>query len=434
MKFLKCKWKKRKLLIMFIFFIFFQNFSYGKMYLTISEGTNNPRPIGITSFHIVGLENMSEDIADIISNDLQNSGKFYPIKNSLKHFNNHSDLVKLSIEKNVDSVIFGKIEYNSEQNYIISYKLIDAIASPGKIIIKNKFTIDKKWLRNTAHVISDEIFEELTGLKGAFHTKIAYISKKTNSLFPYALCISDYDGKQEFIIRQSKYPMMSPSWSPDGTKLAYVTFENNHSSLVLQTLSNGLIKLIVSFPQHNGAPSFSPDGRKLALSLSKSGSLNIYVIDILSEKMQQITDTSNNNTEPSWFPDNQNIAYTSDQTGKTNIYKLNIDTGISEQLTWYNVSNQDSEVSFDGKFLVAVNIKNNMQSIIKQDLETGTVEKLTNTILDETPTLSPNGTMMICSSIDQENNMLQLSSTDGRFKKVLIEGTQIKFPAWSPYL
>ncbi len=193
--------------------------------------------------------------------------------------------------------------------------------------------MNKQWLRYAGHTASDEVFEKLTGIKGAFRTRIAYVVQTNGGQFPYELRVSDYDGYNQFVVHRSPQPLMSPAWSPDGSKLAYVTFESGRSALVIQTLANGAVRQVASFPRHNGAPAFSPDGSKLAFALSKTGSLNLYVMDLASGQIRQVTDGRSNNTEPTWFPDSQNLAFTSDQAGRPQVYKVNINGGAPQRIT-----------------------------------------------------------------------------------------------------
>lgn len=409
-----------------------------EVHIEITKGMDSGRPIGVVPFKWTGPGAAPEDIGRIIVADLRNSGKFNPISSCILPQEPATAAAVIPAvwkEIGIDTVLVGQVQPSADRSYMVAYQLVDTSDNPGIILAQNQFKAPRKWLRWSAHTVSDEIFEKLTGIKGAFRTRIAYVVQKNNNQFPYELRIGDYDGYNQTSIHHSSQPLMSPAWSPNGRKLAYVTFESGRSSLVVQTMESGVIHQVASFPQHNGAPAFSPDGTKLAFALSKTGSLNLYVMDLGSSQIRQVTDSRNNNTEPTWFPDSQTLAYTSDQSGRPQVYKININGGTPQRLSWEGSQNQDADVSSDGKFLAMVSSNNGTQHIAKLNLATGDVKVLTNTFLDETPSIAPNGTMVIYSASQGLGSVLQLVSTNGHFKARLpATDGEVKFPAWSPYL
>ncbi|MFV0575085.1 MAG: Tol-Pal system beta propeller repeat protein TolB [Vibrio sp.] len=416
--------------------------------LVITEGQNTARPIGVVPFKWTGTNKLPQDVSAVIASDLQRSGKFNPVATSrMPQTPASNEEINFSAwnSMGVDSLVTGTITPNGDGQYVIEYELSDIIrgqlaksqgsASTDYLLFKKRAVVPENRLREYAHRISDLVYEKLTGEKGAFLTRIAYVVVNSSSTYPYEMRIADYDGYNERLVLRSKQPLMSPAWSPDGRKLAYVSFQTGRSELYMMDIYTGKTEVLTAFPRHNGAPEFSPDGKKLALVLSKTGSLQVNVLDLQSRKLTQVTSGGANNTEPFWMPDNSGLIFTSDRGGSPQIYKVNLSDQSTTRLTWQGSQNLGGQITPDGRFLVMVNRNQNGFNIAKQDLETGAVQVLTQTQLDESPSIAPNGSMVIYSSMYNRENVLTMVSIDGRFKARLpATNGRVKAPAWSPFL
>lgn len=421
-------------------FLLWVNFVSAEVRIVITDGMNVARPIAVAPFKWVGHGRISQDVSQIISSDLRNSGQFSPIAVSAmpQQPSTASEVnSKLWAEQGIDSVVLGSVQPASDGRYTVRFQLVDTLNNPGSILAEDQFLVSEQWLRYAAHAVSDAVFEKLTGIKGAFRTRIAYVMSNHNMQTPrYELSVSDYDGWNQVVLHRSSEPIMSPAWSIDGDKIAFVSFENRRSALMMKTLSTGKVEKLVSYSGHNGAPAFSPDGRKLAFSSSKSGSLKIYVMDLSTRDVRQVTTGRSNDTEPTWLPTSETLVYTSDQAGRPQLYAININGGSPVRLTWDGRQNQNASVASDGSFLVMITTNDSReQNVTRLDLNSGAASRLTSTFLDETPSISPNGMMVIYSSTENVKNVLNLVSSDGRFKARLpaSEG-DVRFPTWSPYL
>lgn len=395
--------------------------------ISIDQGVSMAQPIAVVPFRTSGVP---ADVAQIIADDLRNSGKFTPLDRARL-----PALPGSAAEVNpdqwsaigIDNVIVGQVTA-AGGGYNIAYQLIDTLGTSGaagNVIAQGAFTVPAAQVRLGAHTVSDQVFEKLTEIRGAFRTKIAYVVQRgTNA---YEIRVSDYDGFNAFTVVTSKEPLMSPEWSPDGSKLAYVTFENKKSQVVVHDLRSGSRKVVGALKGHNGAPSFSPDGSRVAFASNQDGLLNIYVTGVGGGSPRQLTSNAGNNTEPSWSPDGGAILFTSDRAGTPQVYMMSSSGGGASLMG----GNGSGKISADGKNLIMVA----GDKIVKRDLASGSTEVLSSTFLDESPSISPNGTMVIYSSTKGVSKVLQLVSADGRFKANLPgTGGQYKFPAWSPYL
>lgn len=399
--------------------------------IVIDEGVEGARPIAVVPFKANG--SVPVDIAEIISADLRNSGKFNPLPVSQmpQQPGSASEVTPDAWSAlGIDAIVVGQVSA-AGAGYNIAYQLVDTIGASGNagaVLAQNSITVQPKWIRWGAHQVSDEVFEKMTAIKGAFRTRIAYVVQKNGGSQPYEVRVADYDGFNQFIVTRSSQPLMSPTWSPDGQRLAYVSFENKKSQLVVHNLGSGQRKVVASFPGHNGAPAFSPDGSRLAFANSRDGQLNIYVMNSNGGQPTQLTSGAGNNTEPSWTPDGR-ILFTSDRGGSPQVYSMSASGGGASLVG--GGRSYSGQMSSDGKSMVMISGDN----VVKYDTATGSTQVLSSTFLDESPSISPNGIMIIYSSTQGLGKVLQLVSADGRFKARLPGSDgQVKFPAWSPYL
>ncbi|ATW45837.1 Tol-Pal system beta propeller repeat protein TolB [Glaesserella parasuis] len=396
--------------------------------ISIDQGVSMAQPIAVIPFKAMG--GVPDDVAQIIADDLRNSGKFTPLDRASLPAQ-PSSAAEVNPEQwtniGIDNVVVGQVSAVGG-GYNIAYQLVDTLGTSGaagNVIAQGSFNVPAAQMRLGAHTVSDQVFEKLTQIRGAFRTKIAYVVQRGVS--SYELRVSDYDGFNAFTIVKSKEPLMSPEWSPDGSKLAYVTFENKKSQVVVHDIRSGARKVIGSLRGHNGAPSFSPDGSRVAFASNQDGVLNIYVTGVGGGSPRQLTSNAGNNTEPSWSPDGGYILFTSDRGGLPQVYQMSSSGGGASLIG----GSGSGKISADGKNLIMVS----GDRIVRRDLVSGSTEAISSTFLDESPSISPNGTMVIYSSTKGVSKVLQLVSADGRFKANLPgAGGQYKFPAWSPYL
>lgn len=409
--------------------------AHAELQIQVNQGRNDATPIAVVPFS--EPSDAPQDIASIVSADLHRSGLFKPLA--------PSDLLSRPHRKDqmiwrdfrvlgTDYVVAGNVDSLPSGKYRVKWGLYDVPRQ--KEVIDQTYEPPASQLRDVAHAISDAVYKHLTGVKGAFETRIVYVTYNKGARYPYELQYADADGARVQTILKSKQPILSPSWSPDGTRIAYVSFENNaEPAIYVHDLATSSRRMVTHFKGLNGAPAWSPDGKKLAVTLSKDGNPDIYSLDLQSGKLTQLTDDYAIDTEACWLPDGKSLVFTSSRSGGPQIYKLNIDDGSVRRLTFQGSYNARPTVTPDGRYLVYVHRENGNFHIAVQDLVRGTFDVVTKTDMDESPSVAPNGSMIIYATEEGGKGVLKAVSMDGRVKVSLPSRQgEVREPAWSPFL
>jgi len=405
--------------------------------IEITGGSEAALPIAIVPFGAEGYA-APENISDIIQNDLASSGRFAPLeKRDLISQPHEAEQVNFADWRLLRSegLVIGKVSSQDGNNYTVQFQLFDVYK--GQQLVGKRYQVPASGLRMLGHQIADIIYETLTGEKGVFATRLAFVSEMKNAdgSKRYVLQVSDADGGSPRTVLQSTQPILSPSWAPDGDRLSYVSFENGKTEIFVQELRSGRRNAVASFDGINSAPAWSPDGKKLALTLSKAGNPEIYVLELASGKLSRVTHNSGAiDTEAVWLPNGREIVFTSDRGGRPQIYKVDADGGRAERLTFEGGYNASADISPDGRMMAMVHSVNGKFHIAVQDLRTGTVQILTETGNDESPSFAPNGRMILYATEQKGRGVLAAVSVDGRIKQRLGEsGSAVREPAWSPF-
>jgi len=335
-----------------------------------------------------------------------------------------------------DYLVIGRIlDTIDPDNARVEYELFD-IATRQRLI-GQAMTARRSGLRDVAHQMADAIFEAITGLRGAFWTRIAYVTARSSGDDArYALVVADSDGYHPQEVVRSSQPLLGPAWSPDGRKLAYVNFEHGNSEIWIQDLASGQREQVSSFRGINSAPAFSPDGSKLALTLSRTGNPEIYVMDLASKALTQLTHHYSIDTSPAWSQDGQTIYFTSDRSGQPQIYQVPASGGEAQRVTFEGRYNADPSVSFDGSRIAVTQGAGNVYKIALMDSSLGAPRwsMLSPGALDESPSFAPNASMLIYAAREGGQGVLYAVSADGRVRQRLrMESGDVRVPAWGPY-
>jgi len=422
-----------------IFFVLLLVCSNARAALTIeiTRGFEGAIPIAVVPFGWHGSAVQApENIAAIITADLNRSGRFESLPDR-DHLARPTEGAQVQFQNwrmvKVDDLVIGKVTENADGDFSVQFELYDVFG--GKQVSGATFPTSRADLRRVAHHISDIIYEKLTGERGAFNTQIAYVTTSGSvKNRTHTLLVADSDGYNPQTILTSDQPLMSPSWSPDGRQIAYVSFEKKLAEIYIQEVTTGSRRKLAAFKGINGAPAWSPDGRQLALTLSRDGNPEIYVMGVADGALRRLTSGAAIDTEPVWTPDGRSIIFTSDRGGSAQIYRVPARGGKAQRLTFEGKYNAGADISPDGRKIAMVHGTGGSYSIAVLDLESGLQRVLTDGPLDESPSFSPNGSMIIYATRAGNREVLSAVSVDGRFRQRLsLQAGNVREPVWSPF-
>lgn len=412
--------------------------AHAALTIQITKGTEGATPIAVVPFAFSGAgAPPRDDIAAIVSADLARSGRFAPVpRGDLPSRPGAIDQIDYEDWRllRTTHLVIGKVRAIPGGQYAVEFWLADVFG--GNHVAFNPVNAAPADIRRTAHQISDAVYERLTGERGAFDTRVAYITEQgRGKKRSYALNVSDSDGFGARVVVRSAQPIMSPSWSPDGRQLTYVSFEAKRPEIFIQDVASSKRRRLTSYPGINGAPTFSPDGSLLALTLSKDGNPEIYVQHLSSGRLRRLTVNGAIDTEPAWSPDGRWIAFTSDRGGSPQIYRVPADgSARAERVTFEGSYNSRPRFSPDGTSLAMVHGNDGLFRIAVMDLENRALRVVTDTYLDESPSFAPNGSMILYATSTAQGSALAAVSTDGAVQQTLVERSgAAREPAWSPY-
>lgn len=385
-------------------------------------------PIAIAPFR--GDESSPQKISAIVQADLERSGQFrlVDVAGTSLDESARPDMSAWR-QKNADSLLAGSVTRLADGRYDVRFRLWDVVR--GQDIGRDGYVVVQGDLRLAAHRISDFVYEKLTGDKGVFSTRIAYVTKSAQR---FDLWVADADGENSQSALSSPEPIISPAWSPNGLQLAYVSFESRKPVVYVHTVATGKRRLVANFRGSNSAPAWAPDGRTLTLTLSRDGGSQLYTIDVNGGEPRRLTQSSSIDTEPVHSPDGSSIYFVSDRGGSPQIYRMPASGGAAERMTFNGTYNISPTISPDGRWLAYISRVNGAFKLHLMSLATSQVTAITETTADESPSFAPNGRLIVYATKQQDKEALMTSTLDGKIKARLAgKGGDIREPDWSPF-
>jgi len=412
--------------------------AYAQLVIEITRGQENAVPIAVVPFGWETTSTAPFDVAEVVAADLRSSGRFEPLdRKDMIDRPSTGEQIRFQDWRylKTDFIAVGKLTPDGADRYAAQVELFNVLT--GQRLTGQRLTASTSGLRAMAHRISDIIFEQLTGIRGAFSTRIAFISATgTPPQQRYQLIVADADGANQQVIASSTEPLMSPAWSPDGQSLAYVSFESKSAAIYVQTLRTGERRRVSARAGINGAPAWSPDGKTLALTLSrKDGDVDVYTLNLASQMLTRMTFDPRIDTEPNWSNDGRTLYFNSDRAGNPQIYQLDVSQPNNvSRVTFEGAYNARPRISPDGKQMAVVYQDRGNFRIAVVDLASKAVRVLTQGRQDESPSFAPNGATLIYATQDRGRGVLATVSVDGRVQQKLAASSgDVREPVWGPF-
>lgn len=404
------------------------NLSYAQLRVEVAGVGANQIPIAIAGFADESIS--PQQLTGIIKADLARSGYFRIIdtgnamsENSIINYDEWK-------ARGANALVVGSVQRLADGRFDVRYKLLDTMRATSLSALS--MASPPQAMRVTAHKIADDIYEKLIGVRGAFATRIAYVTKVGNE---YRLEVADSDGESTHIALRSNEPIISPAWSPDGTRVAYVSFENKKPVVYVQNLTNRQRTVVANHKGSNSAPSWSPDGTKLAVALSRDGLTQVYTVNADGTGLRRLTNSNGIDTEPQYSADGQQIYFTSDRSGGPQIYRMSASGGEAQRVTFSGNYNISPRISPDGKSLAYISRREGRFQLYVLDLNNGQEQRLSSTVADESPSFSPNGKYIMYATESGRRGTLEVVSIDGRVKhRLTTQAGDIREPTWGPFM